>query len=93
VGVRKIRYIVRPPSACPSDLTFGKGAGQVCEVDVDFVATCAVAEILQTGGRSSRPLALPFEELLIPGGDKLVWKGKGPGRGKEMRGAFSGLFG
>ena len=93
MGVHKIRYIVRPASACPADLISGNGPSGQCEVDTDFVAACAMAEIFQTGGGSSRALALLFEELLVPGGDKLIWKGNGPGRGKEMRRAFSGLFG
>jgi hypothetical protein len=93
MGLHKIRYIVRPPSACPAELVSGKAPSGDCEVDTDLVAACAMEEILQTGGGSSRPLALLFEELLVPGGDELVWKGNGPGRGKEMRRAFSGLFG
>jgi hypothetical protein len=93
MGVHKIRYIVRPASACPADLISGNGPSGQREVDTDFVAACAMAEIFQTGGGSSRALALLFEELLVPGGDKLIWKGNGPGRGKEMRRAFSGLFG
>jgi hypothetical protein len=93
MSVHKIRYVVRPPSACPKELLSGISPGGQCEVDSDFVAACAIGELLQTGGGSSRPLALLFEELLVPGGDGLIWKGKGPGRGKEMRRAFSGLFG
>ncbi|WP_050420530.1 hypothetical protein [Bradyrhizobium tropiciagri] len=93
MGVHKIRYVVRPPGACPKELLSGKGPGGACEVDTDFVAACAMGELFQTGGGSSRPLALLFEELLVSGGKELIWKGKGPGRGKEMRRAFSGLFG
>lgn len=93
MSVHKIRYVVRPPNACPNELLSGKSPGDICEVDTDFVAACAIGELLQTGGGSSGPLALLFEELLVSGGNELIWKGKGPGRGKEMRRAFSGLFG
>jgi hypothetical protein len=63
-----------------------------CEVDTDLVAMCAMGEILQTGPTAG-PMSLLFDELLVPGHRKLIWKGAGPGRGIEMRRAFSGLFG
>lgn len=93
MSVHNIRYVVRPPNACPKELLSGNNPSGVCEVDTDFVAACAIGELLQTGGGSNGPLALLFEELLVTGGSELIWKGKGPGRGKEMRRAFSGLFG
>ncbi|WP_439364229.1 hypothetical protein ACNJYD_30790 [Bradyrhizobium sp. DASA03005] len=71
----------------------GSVPGASCEFDTAFVAACAMREITQTSGASSRPLAVLFDELLAPGTNQLVWKGKGPGLGKEMRRAFSGLFG
>jgi hypothetical protein len=61
-------------------------------VDTDFVARCAIGEILQTG-KNSTPVSALFDELLASSSIELVWKGRGPGRGIEMRRAFSGLFG
>jgi hypothetical protein len=51
-----------------------------------------MGEILQTGPNSG-PMSALFDELLATGSAELVWKGRGPGRGIEMRRAFSGLFG
>jgi hypothetical protein len=52
----------------------------------------ALAEIVQTAP-GSNPLPLLFDELLSPGTTRLIWKGSGPGRGIEIKRAFSGLFG
>ncbi len=50
-----------------------------------------MAEILQTAP-SSNPMPALFDELLAPGSNKLIWRA-GPGRGAQIRRAFSGLFG
>lgn len=93
MSVHKVRYIIDPVSACPTGLLVRPGVpSPECEVDTDFVAACAMREVFQTAG-AAWPLAFLFEELLAPGELKLVWRGAGPGRGKEMRRAFSGLFG
>lgn len=59
--------------------------------DMDDVARAAWGEILQTAPNSTSLFAF-IEDLLQPGPD-LIWRGKGPGRGTEMRRSFSGLFG
>jgi hypothetical protein len=51
-----------------------------------------MGEILQTGPNAG-PMSMLFDELLVPAQTNLVWKASGPGRGTEMRRAFSGLFG
>jgi hypothetical protein len=58
---------------------------------MDEVARCAWGEILQTAPSGSSLFSF-MEDLLTPGPD-LVWQAAGPGRGKEMRRAFSALFG
>jgi hypothetical protein len=93
MAIHKVRYFVRPRSACPDELKTTLGFPKdTCEVDTDFVARCAIGEILQTS-KNSAPMSAFFDELLAPSGTELVWKGRGPGRGIEMRRAFSGLFG
>jgi hypothetical protein len=93
VAIHTVRYIVDPPGACPQQLRYASGRpGDTCEVDTDEVALCAMGEILQTGPNAG-PMSMLFDELLVPGQVHLVWKAAGPGRGTEMRRAFSGLFG
>jgi len=87
-----IRYLIDPSSACPVVLLSASGhAGESCDFDTDDVSLVAFGEILQTAPRTN-PFAGVFDELLASG-QKLVWKGEGPGRGVEMRRAFSGIFG
>jgi|SRR5262245_40006859 len=93
MGVHQIRYLVDPPTACPAPLMGPTGQpAATCEVDTAVVARCAMAEVLQTGPNAG-PMSLLFDEHLVSGHNELVWKGSGPGRGTEMRRAFSGLFG
>ena len=93
MAIHKVRYMIEPTSACPTELLGRFGVpGSTCDVDTDMVARCAMGEILQTGPTAGPMMAL-FDQLLATGDTKLVWKGRGPGRGIEMRRAFSGLFG
>src|ERR1700704_4796586 len=93
MAIHNIRYMIEPPSACSAELLNALGKPKSwCEVDTDFVARCGMGEILQTGP-SSGPMSALFDELLATGSAELIWKGRGPGRGIEMRRAFSGLFG
>jgi hypothetical protein len=88
-----IRYIIEPPSACPVELRSAWGRPKhECDLNTYDVALCAMGEILETAP-TSNPFFGVFEELLVPGQRKLIWKGDGPGRGVEMRRAFSGIFG
>ena len=91
--VRTIRYIVDPASACPPALRGGWGRPQAsCQLDMRKVALCAMGEVLQTAP-TTNPFLAVFDDLLAPGESKLIWQGDSPGRGVEMRRAFSGLFG
>lgn len=92
MSIRSQRYLINPTSACPPHLCTPGGSplGQL-PLDIDDVARCAWAEILQTAPRATSLFAF-LEDLLEPGTD-LVWREQGPGRGTEMRRSFSGLFG
>jgi hypothetical protein len=93
MAFHKVRYIVNPASVCPAELLSPLNEPDTeCEVDTDLIAMCAMGEILQTGPTAA-PMSLLFDELLVSGQQNLIWKGAGPGRGIEMRRAFSGLFG
>src|ERR1700686_2045313 len=93
MAIHNVRYLVQPASACPVELKNGLGFPKgTCEVDTGFVARWAVGEI-RKNGKNSAPAAALFDELLVPSGTKLIWKAVGPGRGIEMRRAFTGLFG
>ena len=90
--IRTQRYIIDPPGACPVHLRTHCGApGQTVPLDIDVVARCAWGEILQTAPGSTSLFGF-LEDLLEPG-PSLTWRAQGPGRGTEMRRAFSGLFG
>lgn len=90
--IRSQRHIISPPQACPAHLRgpSGRPLPQVT-FDIDDVARAAWGEILQTAPNSTSLFAF-LEDLLAPGPD-LIWRGRGPGRGTEMRRSFSGLFG
>lgn len=92
MAVHTIAYRIFPPTACPSALLHLSPARNVCEVDTDQVGLSALNEIIQTAP-GSNPLPLLFDEFLSSGTAQLIWKGSGPGRGVEVRRAFSGLFG
>ncbi|MES0022361.1 MULTISPECIES: hypothetical protein [unclassified Mesorhizobium] len=92
MSIRSQRFIINPPSACPAHLQTpaGRPMSRV-SFDIDEVARSAWNEILQTAPRSNSLFAF-LEDLLEPS-PNLVWRGRGPGRGTEMRRSFSGLFG
>lgn len=90
--VRSQRYIISPSRACPVSLRGHRGLPlPQLSFDMADVARAAWGEILQTAPRSTSLFAF-LEDLLEPGPD-LIWSGRGPGRGTEMRRSFSGLFG
>jgi hypothetical protein len=48
MAVHNVRYRIEPPTACPPDLVGRFGNPKfTCGVDTDFVARCAMGEILQ----------------------------------------------
>ncbi|PJG47065.1 hypothetical protein CAF53_01570 [Sphingobium sp. LB126] len=92
MSIRSQSYLVWPPTACPPGLRISAGTPRPhLSFDTLDVARCAWGEILQTAPASTS-LALFFDDLLASGFD-FVWRGRGPGLGKEMRRAFSGMFG
>ncbi|MDF0491590.1 hypothetical protein PX554_26095 [Sphingomonas sp. H39-1-10] len=92
MSIRQQSYLVWPHTACPPALQTAVGTPRpALTLDTLDVARCAWGEILQTAPRSTA-LATFFDDLLASGPD-LVWRGTGPGLGKEMRRAFSGMFG
>ncbi len=90
--IRTQRYIIDPPTACPAHLRDHRGVPDpTVPLDIDAVARCAWGEILQTAPGSTSLFG--FLEGLLEPGPSLTWRAQGPGRGTEMRRAFSGLFG
>jgi hypothetical protein len=65
MAIHNIRYMIEPPSACPAELLNALGKPKSC-CEVDFVARCAMGEILQTGPNSG-PMSALFDELLATG--------------------------
>ncbi|RXH33211.1 hypothetical protein XH94_30490 [Bradyrhizobium zhanjiangense] len=47
MGVHQVRYIVRPPNACPAELKSGSVPGASCEFDTAFVAACQSTGLLR----------------------------------------------
>lgn len=92
MSIRTQRYRIEPASACPLALLKGGKPPAEIQLDLQKVAIAGWAEIFQTASGSS-PLFPLFEEMLVPGDPALVWRAQGPGRGAEMRRAFSGLLG
>jgi hypothetical protein len=90
--IRSQGYVIKPRAACPPHLRTAMGAPLTdMQFDIDQVAACAWSEILQSAP-GAQALAGLFEGLLEPGSN-LLWQANGPGRGTEMRRAFSGMFG
>jgi hypothetical protein len=59
MAIHNVRYLIQPRSACPAELKTDSGLPKdTCEVDTDFVARCAIGEILQTSKNSAPILAL-----------------------------------
>jgi hypothetical protein len=80
--VRNIRYLINPQSACPAELLHRQGLPQPsCDLDLADVGLCAIGEVLQTAP-AANPFFGVFEELLVPGQPRLIWRESGPGRGK-----------
>lgn len=92
MSVRRQRYFIQPPSACPTGILLPSGQPpSEIELDIADVARCALGEVFQTAPHSASAFAF-LEDLLAPGG-QLVWREGGLGRGTEMRRSFSALFG
>lgn len=86
---RTATYDFVPTTGVPHGLSIG---GNI-EIDTRGVAHCAVKEILLTRMQSGAVYAL-LDDLLAPSPEKrLVWKGPGPGLGRELKRGFSAIFG
>lgn len=93
MSTRTQDYLVIPPSACPAHLLGPTNVPLTrLSFDIDVVAASAWAEILQSAP-GAHSLAGLMEALLEPSSSDLLWQASGPGRGTEMRRAFSGMFG
>jgi len=92
MSLRRVNYVIRPIGACPVALRDLHGQPKpTCDFDLAAVSLSAMAEILQTAPNGNALFS--FLEDLLAAGPNLIWKGGGPGKGTEMRRAFSGLFG
>jgi hypothetical protein len=62
------------------------------DVDLNTLARAASLELSQNAA-PLLGLATLIEDLLLPGATSFTWQGRGPGLGREVRRATSGLFG
>ncbi len=93
MSVRNQHYHIEPQAACPTHLRDPNNTPMKrIPFDIDLVAASAWGEILQAAP-GAQSLAGIMEALLAPSSTDLVWQASGPGRGTEMRRAFSGMFG
>ena len=66
--------------------------GDFYDFDLDQVELAAFRETLQTT-LGANPFSAFISGFLVPYSGSLIWLGEGPGVGREMRRAFSALFG
>jgi hypothetical protein len=91
--LKRVNYIIRPNNARPATITYNLGAsGYVYNFDLDQVELIALRETLQTT-LGANPFSSFIRGFLASYTDWLIWLGQGPGVGREMRRAFSALFG
>lgn len=83
-ATRRVRFF-RDPSPHPSPWN------EKLDIGLLDVAHAAVSEALQSGGPASAFLGQL--EAFLAAGPGLVWKGNGPGLGRELRRAFSNIHG
>jgi hypothetical protein len=85
---RSLDFTIKPPAARPTSVP----AGPSVDVDLHTLARAASLELSQNAA-PLLGLATLIEDLLIPGATSFTWQGRGPGLGREVRRATSGLFG
>jgi hypothetical protein len=89
--VNYVNYIIRPNHARPTK-SYSLAYSDVYDFDLDQVEMAALRETLQTT-LGPNPFSAFIRSFLVPYSAWLKWLGEGPGIGREMRRAFSGLFG
>ena len=85
---RLLDFTAYPASARPASVP----AGARVDVDLHTLARAASLELTQNAA-PLLGLATPIEDLLVPGDTSFTWRGRGPGLGREVRRATSGLLG
>src|SRR5271167_2495567 len=88
---KTVNYVIRPSAAKPANIRRGI-YGDEYDFDIGQVEAAALREVLQTSMRPN-PFSAFISSFLAPYSDSLVWLGEGPGIGREMRRAFSAIFG
>jgi hypothetical protein len=89
--LRSVYHIIRPSTARPSKVR-QEAFGDVYDFDITQVELEALREVLQTT-IGPNPFSTFLGGFLTPYNTQLIWLGRGPGIGKEMRRAFSAIFG
>jgi hypothetical protein len=89
--LKQVNYIIHPNSARPAKIRYAAHS-EVYDFDLDQVEMAALRETLQTT-LGANPFSSFIRAFLASYTDSLVWLGEGPGIGREMRRAFSALFG
>ncbi len=85
---RSLDFTANPPTARPASVP----AGPRVDVDLHTLARAASLELSQNAA-PLLGLATLIEDLLVPGDTSFTWRGRGPGLGREVRRAISGLLG
>jgi hypothetical protein len=88
---KSVNYVIQPRTARPSQIQRRLG-GDFYDFDLDQVELAAFRETLQTT-LGANPFSAFISGFLVPYSGSLIWLGEGPGVGREMRRAFSALFG
>ncbi len=84
---RTLRYEIEPPHLRPALIT-----GDTITIDMPSLAISATRELSQTSP-VLMGLGPVIHDLLAPGSSEWRWRDSGPGVGREVRRAMSGLFG
>jgi hypothetical protein len=87
-SIRSLNFTVNPDIARPTSVPRGPSI----DVDLNNLARAASLELSQNAA-PLLGLATLIEDLLVPGATSFTWQGRGPGLGREVRRATSGLFG
>lgn len=77
---------------CPRGLTPSSTVGDSIDIDTGALAVSATRELSQTSP-VLMGLGPAIHDLLAPGAAEWRWRDSGPGVGREVRRAISGLFG
>jgi hypothetical protein len=88
INARSLDFTINPATARPASVPAGPGLS----VDLHTLARAASLELSQNAA-PLLGLATLIEDLLVPAITYFIWHGRGPGRGREVRRATSGLFG